>query len=123
MKKRDKLRVPEYLEHIIEAIHLIATYVQDMDENKFLDDKKTQDAVIRNFEVIGEACNNVRKHYPDFIKQHEEIPWAVAYEMRNSLAHGYFKIDLQVVWNTIHEDFPTLAQQVKAALNQDYPSN
>jgi len=123
MKRRDELRVPEYLQHIIDAIHLIATYAEDMDEIKFLNDKKTQDAVIRNFEIIGEACNNVRKHHPQFIKQHEEIPWAVAYEMRNALAHGYFKVDLQVVWNTIHEDFPTLAQQVKAALDLDYPGN
>lgn len=105
MRKQDKLRVPEYLQHIIEAIYLVETYVEDMDETGFLNDKKTQDAVIRNFEIIGEACNNVRKHHPEFIKRHEEIPWGVAYEMRNALAHGYFKVDLQVVWNTIHEDF------------------
>lgn len=122
MRKKDKLRVPEYLRHIVEAIYLIETYVDDMDELGFLKDKKTQDAVIRNFEIIGEASNNIRKHYPEFVDNYQDIPWAVAYEMRNALAHGYYKVDLQIVWNTIHDDFPKLAQQVKAVLDNDYPS-
>lgn len=121
MKKKDKLRLREYLRHIVEAIYLIETYVEDMDELAFLKDKKTQDAVIRNFEIIGEASNNVRKHYPEFVGQHDDIPWGVAYEMRNALAHGYFKVDLQIVWNTIHDDFAKLTQQVKAVLDHDYP--
>lgn len=59
MSKADKLRIPDYLGHIHEAIQRIHRYVEDMDEVRFLEDPKTQDAVIRNFEIIGEACRNI----------------------------------------------------------------
>lgn len=123
MKKTDKLRVPEYLGHILEAIYRIDSYVEDIDEGGFIKDKKTQDAVIRNFEIIGEACNNIAKQHPEFVSMHADIPFGSAYEMRNALAHGYFKIDLEVVWSTIHDDFPKLAQQIKAVLAREYPSS
>jgi uncharacterized protein with HEPN domain len=55
MSKKDALRVADYLEHILEAIERIHRYVEDMSEVNFLDDEKTQDAVVRNFEIIGEA--------------------------------------------------------------------
>ncbi|MDZ7919667.1 DUF86 domain-containing protein, partial [Rhodoferax sp.] len=60
------------------------------DVSGFKADRKTQDAVIRNLEVIGEACNNVTKNQPDFAAQRTTVPWGFAYEMRNALAHGYF---------------------------------
>jgi uncharacterized protein with HEPN domain len=90
MSKAGKQRIHEYLTHILDAIARIGSYVDDSDETAFLGDRKTQDAVIRNFEVIGEACNNVNKYYPDYAAIHIEIPWSFAYEMRNALAHGYF---------------------------------
>ena len=71
-------------------------------------DRKTQDAVIRNLEVIGEACNNVTKNHPDFAAQHATVPWGFAYEMRNALAHGYFNVDLAIIWQTIQNDLPAL---------------
>ena len=66
-----------------------------MDELTFLVNKLVQDAVIRNFEVIGEASNNIEKHYPEFVVEHPELPLASAYQMRNAVAHGYFKVDLK----------------------------
>ena len=51
--------------------------------------------MIRNFEVIGEASNNIEKHYPEFVVEHPELPLASAYQMRNAVAHGYFKVDLK----------------------------
>ena len=77
-------------------------------------DRKTQDAVIRNLEIIGEACNNVAKNHPDFAVQHATVPWGFAYEMRNALTHGYFTVDLAIVWQTIRNDLPTLKAQVSA---------
>lgn len=82
MSKVDKLRVAEYLGHIADAIERIDRYVTDMSEFEFLEDEKTQDAVVRNLEIIGEACNNISKKYPDFAVKHAEIPWGFAYEMR-----------------------------------------
>ena len=116
MSKTDILRLPEYLGHIVQAIDRVHRYVADMQETGFLQDQKTQDAVIRNFEVIGEASNNIKKYHPDFASQHPEVPLNFAYEMRNALAHGYFKIDFEVVWTTIHADLPGLRAQIAALI-------
>lgn len=113
MSKEDIHRLPEYLGHILQAIERIHRYVEDMDEVAFLEDEKTQDAVIRNFEIIGEASNNIKKHHAEFVRQHPEVPLNFAYEMRNALAHGYFKIDLEIVWNTIHNDLNKLHEQIQ----------
>lgn len=112
MSKADILRLPDYLGHIVEAIERIHRYVEDLDEVGFLQDEKTQDAVIRNFEIIGEASNNIKRHHPEFAEQHPEVPLNFAYEMRNALAHGYFKVDLEIVWKTIHADLPELHELI-----------
>lgn len=117
MSRGDPLRVRDYLEHIAEAIDNIREYTAGMDAAAYLTDRKTQDAVVHNFEVIGEACNNVIRHHSEFAAAHLEIPWNIAYEMRNALAHGYFKIDQDVVWRTIEVDLPGLTKAVNTALN------
>lgn len=71
-----------------------------------------QDAVIRNFEIIGEASKNVERVAPEFVDAHPELPLAFAYDMRNLLAHGYYKVDVNVVWKTIERDLPYLQEQV-----------
>jgi len=65
---------------------------------------------------VGEASNNIEKHHPEFAAAHPELPLAFAYQMRNAVAHGYFVVDLEVVWKTIHGDLPGLHQQVQRAL-------
>lgn len=118
MSKADPLRLPEYLRRILEATERIHLYVEDMSEVAFLDDLKTQDAVIRNLEIIGEASRNIERHHKQFADQHEHIPLGSAYEMRNALSHGYFKVDLEIVWKTIHSDLPELHAQIKHLLDQ-----
>ena len=113
MSKTDLLRIPDYLGHIVEAIERIHRYVEDMSEVGFLDDEKTQDAVVRNFEIIGEAARNIEHYHPAYAESHPEIPWAFMYAMRNRVAHGYFKVDFELVWKTIHEDLPELHEQVR----------
>ncbi|MFA6922393.1 MAG: DUF86 domain-containing protein [Gallionella sp.] len=112
MSKADILRLPHYLEHILQAIERIHRYVEDMDEVAFLGDEKTQDAVIRNFEIIGEASNNIKRYHAEFVHQHPEVPLSFAYEMRNALSHGYFRVDLEIVWKTIHSDLISLHEQI-----------
>lgn len=109
---KDALRVREYLDHIRQAIRRIRRYTEGMTEATFAHDERTQDAVIRNLEIIGEASRNIARHHPDFAAGHSDVPWEIAYEMRNALSHGYFKVDLKIVWNTIQEDLPRLEQQV-----------
>lgn len=85
-----------------------------MSLDAFLADRKTCDAEIRNLEVIGEASHSVAKNHPEFAALHAGVPWGFAYEMRNALAHGYFSVDLALVWQTIQNDLPSLQQQVAA---------
>ncbi|MBU3626331.1 DUF86 domain-containing protein [Polynucleobacter sp. JS-Safj-400b-B2] len=109
---RDPQRLQDYLEHILEAIKRIEDYCADIDELGFINSQLIQDAVIRNFEVIGEASKNIERHFPEFLAKHPELPLLVAYEMRNALAHGYFKVDLQIVWKTIEINLPNLQTQI-----------
>ncbi|MFC5519494.1 DUF86 domain-containing protein [Polaromonas jejuensis] len=112
MSRADPLRIADYLQHILEAIDNIQDYTVGMDLDAFMADRKTRDAVIRNLEVIGEACNNVAKNHPAFASQHSSVPWGFAYEMRNALSHGYFTVDHAIVWQTIQQDLPKLRSQI-----------
>ncbi len=114
MSRTHPRRVADYLQHILEAVSNIDEYTAGMDLAGFMVDRKTSDAVIRNLEVIGEASNNITKHHPEFAISHPQVPWGVAYEMRNALAHGYFSVDLTIVWQTIQNDLPVLERQVAA---------
>ncbi len=118
---RDQQRLAAYLAHIAEAIERIDRYTEEMDEVAFLNNQLVQDAVIRNFEIIGEASNNIEKHCPEFAAAHPELPLSFAYQMRNAVAHGYFKVDFEIVWRTIHRDLPGLHRQVLELV--DPPSN
>ena len=92
-----------YLAHMLDAIRRFAFYVKDLDRSAFDVDTRTEDAVIRNLEVSGEAARNILTHDPAFASRHPEMPLAVAYRMRNALSHGYADIDLSTVWSTIHD--------------------
>lgn len=113
---RDKQRLYDYLTHIVEAISRINEYTAGIDSNDFLKNHLVQDAVIRNIEIIGEASHNIETHFPDFSKQHPELPLSFAYQMRNAVAHGYFKVDYEIVWKTIHKNLPSLSAQTEAIL-------
>jgi uncharacterized protein with HEPN domain len=113
---RHPQRVPDYLGHIADAIQRCVRYTAGLDEAAFLADERTQDAVVRNLEVVGEACRNIERHAPEFAAAHPELPLALAYEMRNALTHGYFQVDWRLVWKTLQSDLPALGQQVHALL-------
>ena len=115
---RDPRRVGDYLAHIAQAIERIRRYTEDMDEVAFSRDELTQDAVIRNLEIVGEACRKIEHDHPDFAAAHPELPLAFAHEMRNALSHGYFKVDLAIVWKTIETDLPELHERVAAVLRE-----
>lgn len=110
-------RVVAYLEHIARAIHRIMRYTSEISEISFLENEMLQDAVIRNIEIIGEAARNIQRHTPDFAALHSEIPWEVIYAMRNRVAHGYFKVDLEIVWKTTQRDLPMLAADIDRLLH------
>lgn len=106
------LRLRDYLDHIIEAAARIRRFTEDMTELAFLENELVQDGVIRNIEVIGEAARNVQRRFPQFAATHPEVPWEDVYWMRNRLSHGYFTVDLELVWKTVERDIPELEVQV-----------
>lgn len=73
---RKSLRVPEYLDHILQAIARIERYTHTHSYESFSQDELCQDAVIRNIEIIGEAARNIDGHAPEFARRHPEVPWA-----------------------------------------------
>ena len=116
MSRASPQRCTDYLRHIVEAIDTIQDYTAGMDAAAFIADRKTCDAVIRNIEIIGEACNYVTKHHAEFAAEHASIPWGFAYEMRNALSHGYFNVDNAIVWQTVQHDLPNLRVQIASLL-------
>ena len=111
---KGSLRILDYLAHILQAIQRIHHYTEQMCEAGFLENPMAQDAVIRNIEIIGEAARNLQRHYPAFAAQHAEVPWEDIYLMRNRVAHGYFSVDLEIVWKTLQTDLPKLEVQIRA---------
>ena len=99
-------RLPDYLDHLLEAARLACSYVADMSKDDFLADKRTQQAVILNLIVIGEAATRLLKDHGDFLDRDPDVPWRNMKGMRNRIAHGYFDINLDVVWETAQTALP-----------------
>jgi uncharacterized protein with HEPN domain len=103
------------IEDILESIRLIKNYVENMGFDDFKNDRKTIDAVVRNFEIIGEASRFI----PDEIKEkYENADWKGIVGLRNRIAHEYFDISLSIVWHIVMKELPTLEDQMKEILEQ-----
>ena len=105
MKKDDSI----YLRHIIDAIDQIEEYISTMDEKGFSESRITQDAVIRQFEIIGEATKKLSEKTR---ANHSDIPWKDMAGMRDKLIHDYFGVDIMAVWKTAKEDLPLLKKKL-----------
>ena len=102
-----------YLRHILEAIALIAEYLADTDYEKFSSTRMLQDAVIRQFEIIGEATKNLS---PEVRKLAPAIPWKSMAGMRDKLIHQYFGVDIKAVWITARNDLPIVSTTIESLL-------
>ena len=107
-------RLPDYLEHIQQAATDARAFVEDLGKADFLADRRTQQAVIMSLVIIGEAATKVIEGYAAFTEAHPELPWRKMRGMRNRMAHGYFDMDLNVVWETAQEWLPELLTQLPA---------
>jgi len=111
-KRGDK----EYLKDILIACKNIIEYSVGYDFNMFMDDRKTQDAILRNIEIIGEAIKNlsdeIKKKYP-------KVEWREIARTRDKLIHSYFGVDLDVVWDIITLDIPRLRQQIEEIIKKE----
>ena len=94
-----------YIDHILNSINRILDYISGKDREAFEEDLVTQDAVVRQLEVIGEATKRVSK---ELRSRNPDIPWSDMAGMRDVLIHDYIDVDLGVVWKTASEDIPNL---------------
>jgi len=109
--KEDKV----YLLHIRDAIDRILTYTAER-RNAFLSNTMIQDAVVRNFEIIGEAAKRLSS---ELRSAHADLTWKQISGMRDKLIHEYFGVNLSLVWNTIEMHMPDLKKRVSEILEQD----
>jgi uncharacterized protein with HEPN domain len=113
--KKENRTYKMYLEDIIIAMNRISEYIEDYTFIDFKRDYKTVDAVIRNFEVIGEASKNL----PKVIKEkYSEIPWAEMYLLRNKVSHEYFGIDYEIIWDIATNYLPNNKIQIETILKE-----
>ena len=102
------------LEDIKESAEKIVDYTKNLSFEEFSEDNKTVDAVIRNFEIIGEASNLL----PDEIRdKYSEIDWHRIRGFRNRIVHDYFGVDLQIVWKIIFDQIPDLISGITKTIN------
>jgi uncharacterized protein with HEPN domain len=113
---RHALREREYLGHMLDAVGQIQLYMRGKSPEDFLSDRLLQDGVVRNFEILGEASRNLLNAVSDVPGKYPGIPFAAIYGMRNQLSHGYFAIDLDVVWKVIERDIPSLRKELEAVI-------
>ena len=107
-------RLPDYLDHMLEAAQQASNYTEGLCLKDFLADKRTQQAVILNLVIIGEAATKLLKDYDKSLGQHSAVPWRSMKGVRNRIAHGYFDIDLEVVWESVQAALPQLPERLPA---------
>lgn len=100
------------LEDIVEAIRRIHEYVGSMEYEQFRNDCRTQDAVIRNLEIIGEATKHISV---PFRKKHTNIPWKQMAALRDRLIHHYFGVNLDIVWGILRNELPQVVTEIEIA--------
>ena len=113
-----------YGDHLRDIAHYAAKaeeFVAGLDYEQFVANEEKGLAVLHALQIIGEAA----AHVPDSIKQrYPEIPWADVVGMRNLIVHGYYRMDMEIVWKTIHQDLPPLRDavaRIRENLNHEHP--
>jgi uncharacterized protein with HEPN domain len=111
MKPDDKIRV----QHMIDAAEEVKSFVADASEQDFIKNRMLILSVIKEIEIIGEAASKISEvtklEYPD-------IPWQDIVGMRNRLIHGYFDVNVKLVWNTVKNNLPDLNKSLKEIIQK-----
>jgi uncharacterized protein with HEPN domain len=112
-------RLSDYLDHMQQAAIDACGFVEGLSKADFLEDKRSQQAVIMSLIIMGEAATKVMDGYVEFTQAHAQVPWRSMRGMRNRIAHGYFDINLDVVWDTVQTALPELLKQLLVARQAD----
>lgn len=99
-----------YLAHILDAMLQITEYTNGLDYETFRSTRMVHDAVIRQFEIIGEASKNLSE---ECRSRYQSIPWKDLAGFRDKLIHQYFGVDLTLVWRSVIDDVPVLVEELK----------
>ncbi len=102
-----------FIEDLLTAISRIAEYIEGYNFDQFKQDYKTVDAVIRNFEIIGETSKKISDKIKD---GNPEIPWQEMYYLRNRVMHEYFGIDYEIIWDVARNYLPENKRQIEKIL-------
>ena len=105
-----------YIATALESIELIQSYTEGYDLTEFLDDRKTQDAVVRNLEIIGQALKDFGVEL--LLEKQPAMPWQQIAGMRNVLAHEYLGVDMEMVWETVQSHLGGLQQTLEKIMEQ-----
>jgi uncharacterized protein with HEPN domain len=105
-----------YIDYILASIARIEEYTRDFTFEEFQTDSMRVEAVLHNFMIIGEAASRIS---PDLQRRLSSVPWPQMRAMRNIIVHGYFAVELEVVWDTARNDLPTLVPPLRAALAEE----
>ncbi len=105
-----------YLEDIVVSCEKILRYTEGLSAEQLMQDDKTYDAVVRNLEILGEAAKHIPSEARDLL---DDIDWRKAAGMRDMLAHDYFGIDNDILWDVVQNKVPELLEAVESFLNKD----
>lgn len=101
------------LGQMLEATRQAQEFVEGLGREEFLADKRTQQAVTLNLIIIGEAASRLMDRHPDLVSMRPDIEWRAIRGMRNRIAHGYYDIDMEIVWETVTTALPELEASLK----------
>lgn len=107
---KEKPSKEDRLNHMVEGIDRIFRFVEGMDYEGYLENEMAQYAIIKNFEIIGEAAYQLPKEYR--LANEEKIEWRKIMGFRHILVHDYYKINKEIVWNTIHDRLHELKDEI-----------
>ncbi len=117
-KKDPRVRIA----HILDSIDAVESYLDGMTLETFTSDTKTQDAVTRRLEIIGEAVKSLDNLVPDLLAGHSEVPWKNIKGMREKLAHDYDTVSVTILWNTATRELPLLRAAVRTLVREAKPT-
>jgi uncharacterized protein with HEPN domain len=109
-----------YIAQMPETATTVTEYVEGYDKAEFLKDKRTQQAVVMNILIIGELTTKIAQNHINFAETNAGVPWSSMRNMRNRIAHGYYDIDFEVVWNTVSLSLPPLIKALNAIKRREY---
>lgn len=107
MSERDLV----YLDSLVDAADAVREFIGSLAKEEFFAQRLVRDAVLRNLEVLGEAAGRISA---ELQLAHPEVAWKKASGMRNHLAHGYLTLNMDLIWDTVKRDVPSIGEQARA---------